>query len=315
MAFVEGMVNLQLDVKLSALGSVLTSDLGGLPVEIRLPRLPAADSQSSELDQPHMEYVGPGESLRNWIDGSPAWGKWYVMSADRSDGAAAVRQVGLVLTVPDELPTDEREAVAATAYGAVDDWCALVLDWLEVGFGQRLRRASIRVSRAGEAIQPWLWSCDGQERVLLHKRGTIQALGSHGERALDEAALQRVFTHAATGQSPSLSWLLTRDAENLLARGDYRRAVLDAGTAAELALSKLLTDRGIAIDPRDTLGSLVRKALNNGLPCPPDAPSDLVQVRNDAAHRGRVVDSEAGTAVQISADLVELSQPRATLLA
>ncbi len=94
--------------------------------------------------------------------------------------------------------------MADAVYEAVDDWCSLVTDWLEVVFGQKLRSPH-GLPRSGGAISPWLWSHDGGGQVLLHNnKGAPRLIGSGGENAVDARALQQVFT--AVGASCALPW-------------------------------------------------------------------------------------------------------------
>lgn len=314
MAVIEGVIEILLDVEASALGSSLTSRIAGQDVQVRLPRRPGVGSSSNELHQPAFEHVSAGVSLDPWVRDSPAWGKWYLR--DGEGGAAAIRRVGLVVSVPDESLKEERQAMAAALYEAVDDWRSLVGDWLEVVFGQTLRLPSSR-ERPGQAIAPWLWSHDGGSRVLLHNQGPLTALGSRGDKAVDAQTLQQVCTAAGKEHTPPLAWLLTRNARHQHSRGEHRGAVLDAGTAAELALSKVLLERQVNLGDVQTLGSLVGLAQNpkHGVPCPTDAKDALVCVRNDAAHRGRrPTSTEVTRALQISEGFVHFADPRSALL-
>jgi hypothetical protein len=314
-AFVEGMVKIPLDVKVSALGCTFRTQIGGRDAEVRLPALPEVDAPMGELEQPAFEYVPLGVSLDPWIHESPAWGKWYLRTPD-ADGAAAISRVGLVVGVSDDSSMEERRAVATEVYEAIGDWCSLVLNWLEVAYGQRLRLLAVRPRRAGAVVSPWLWTQDGRERALLHNTAGMTCFGSRGESAIDGPAIQQVLTAAGTGRRPPLAWLLIRDALHQQWSGDPRRAVLDAGTAAELALAAILTARAIHVDgDRDTLGSLVKKAPAGCVWLPDDVDAALVKVRNNAAHRAVTATvKEASRALEISMDLVEVAHPRSGLL-
>lgn len=91
------------------------------------------------MTRPAFEYVDRAVDLSPWIRDSPSWGKWYLRRGD--DGAATISRVGLVIDVGD-VTVSKRERVATAIYAAVDDWCALVIDWLEAGLGQALRLPS-----------------------------------------------------------------------------------------------------------------------------------------------------------------------------
>jgi HEPN domain-containing protein len=111
--------------------------------------------------------------------------------------------------------------------------------------------------------------------------------------------------------------LLTR-ARAALRRGRYRAAVLDAATAAELALTRVL-DEGLAplqeplrralIAQPPTLGRLCRLA-GKIVPLPQNLQDDLVKPRNGAMHRNEIPSSnEARVAVAVAKQIVLLVEP------
>lgn len=139
----------------------------------------------------------------------------------------------------------------------------------------------------------------------------------------------------ATGQNPPPpEWLFIRDARSLLQSGQARRAVLDAGTAAELAMTTLIdkylddtqvTDSGV----RTAFGRFnnlvakqeVLKFLRRGL-LPERTRPDLIDLRNAAIHGlsrtnngwQEVNLQQAETAVEIAAEIVEAAHPLAGLM-
>jgi hypothetical protein len=119
--------------------------------------------------------------------------------------------------------------------------------------------------------------------------------------------------------------LLLRNARHARWEGQTRQTVLDAATAAELALTELLDDRlsdapadVVEIVRRGTQGLLrLRNALVNlgENRLPNSMQRGLIEVRNSAIHRGEEPsDAEAGTALTLATDLVELVAPRRGLL-
>lgn len=309
------MVAVSLDVVLSALGSSMDTKIAGQRAQLRLPGPPAPEEDGHELIAPAFEHIQDGERLRQWMEGTaPAWGKCYYGPNSDGGGAAWVRRCALVLPVAQARSSAERQEVADAVYTHVDRWRSLVLDWMEVALRQAPRVDM--PSRSGTAIQPWLWSHDGRERVDLYNSQplTVDAWGLY-DAAADAAALQLVLRRAGDLDRPPLAWLLTRDAERAQAAGEHRRAVLDAGTAAELALSALLPQHGQMLKGTETLGSLVNKAVGVPMLNMPHAKIGLVHVRNDAAHRGMVPSRRtAADALQISAAFVEKAWPRNGLL-
>lgn len=229
-AVVEGLVAVTLHLQLGALGVVAATRLGGHEAQLRLPGPPADPAgvglTGGDLTAPSFQYMSDGERLREWMnDPSIAWGKCHART--RSGGAAVVHRCGLVVSVPDDLPMVQREALAQALYRSVDEWRSVLLDWLETAHDQNLRRGS--PPDWGTAIEPWLWTHDGQQRNLLHKEQVLTSYSEPAERAIDAAALQRVLELAGDLARPPLAWTLRRDATRQQWAGDYRRAVLDAG--------------------------------------------------------------------------------------
>ncbi len=138
----------------------------------------------------------------------------------------------------------------------------------------------------------------------LHEPRVTRSAG--WSRAVDETALTVVFALAGGLRHPPKALLLLRDADAQYRTAQYRRAVLDAGTAAELALSRVMSITG-----RPTLGRLVRAAQQEGrLNCVPDATTGLVYIQNQAAHSGANPEAEeALRALEIAAKMVRLAYP------
>ena len=139
----------------------------------------------------------------------------------------------------------------------------------------------------------------------------------------------------ATGnQAPPPEWVFIRDARSLLRAGQARRAILDAGTAAELAMTALIdkhlddtnADEGVRkgivkgyrnLGAKKSLLALLRPGLLSDRVQP-----DLIDKRDTAIH-GRskaghgwdeVTFDQAQTAVEIATEIVESAHPLASLL-
>lgn len=106
--------------------------------------------------------------------------------------------------------------------------------------------------------------------------------GAASERTVDAEVQIRAATKAGIEEVPMVLELLA-SARMAARRGDCRRALIDAGTAVEGALTQLLE---LPSDHRKTLGCLVDDAENKGFTMPADTKTALVHPRNDAVHRG-----------------------------
>jgi len=113
---------------------------------------------------------------------------------------------------------------------------------------------------------------------------------------LTRAQLDRCMKLAGNTQRPPLAWLLLRDARSLYRSTEYRRAILDAGTATELALTALI-DSYAARSGNPELVETMRNTQMLGpklalaLQYVPDSVPDhlrsrVIKPRNRATHEG-----------------------------
>jgi hypothetical protein len=135
------------------------------------------------------------------------------------------------------------------------------------------------------------------------------------------------MTLAANGTQPPYEWLFIRDARSLVSAKQYRRAVIDSGTAAELAFTALI-DRQFAINGTSQQDRDQKFTNHRGLyrlsqllvddnagTAPARLNEELGQPRNKAAHRGYVPSvAEAEAAIAKATEVVEQAHPLADLL-
>jgi hypothetical protein len=131
----------------------------------------------------------------------------------------------------------------------------------------------------------------------------------------------------ASKTEPPLEWLLIRDARSLVTARQYRRAVIDACTAAEVSLTSLIDDKFDAdgtpeADRKRQFAShhgISRlKQLHRAVGAAGTLPTRLVEdvgaLRNKAAHRGyEPTPAETGLAIDTATAVVELATPLAGL--
>jgi hypothetical protein len=144
---------------------------------------------------------------------------------------------------------------------------------------------------------------------------------------LDLHGFQGCLTATGNQEAPPAEWLFIRDAHSLLNAGENRRAVIDAATAAELAMTTLI-DKYLATANTDEIvrTALVKRysalegrtallrRLRSGL-LSDQLQRDLIEPRNFATHGGHsLTDAQAQTAVDMAIDIVEEAYPLASLL-
>ncbi|WP_131809426.1 hypothetical protein [Mycolicibacterium iranicum] len=216
-------------------------------------------------------------------------------------------------------------AKRAVAVRELEAWWELVSSWISVFTRQDF--VEIGKTHNGIRVGPiitWSGGTDGY-RVNGSIDKSIPVVSDQVE-ILDHRTLTACMAHAANGSQPPDAWLFIRDARSLVSARQYRRAVIDAGTAAELAIIAL-------VDP--TLASmnfLEREKLyekNRGLwelsnlmvtqsagTRPARLQQDLAEPRNRAAHEGAVLnEAKANAAIAVAVALVEQLHPLEDLIA
>lgn len=170
------------------------------------------------------------------------------------------------------------------------------------------------------------WYFDGTHGTLLHGGTIIGPPLYLGPRpGVDLEMWRTALRLAGEGRPIPTEYTLLRDARAHVGLAEFRRAVLDAATAAEIALSAVLdrstASAGSAIsrairDANKDLGRLSRTLRNVfQVPIPETTQSRLADPRNKAIHAGVAPSrADAKAAVEVAAQIVELSNPLAQLV-
>lgn len=136
-------------------------------------------------------------------------------------------------------------------------------------------------------------------------------VGMRAFERINAETLEWILSKTSNGDTPALNRTFLRDAAGERRRGKNRKAVIDAGSAAELALSSWhRAHRPEGKDPLGVKPTLGRYVEHYAELLPPDTTSGLVDPRNDAIHRGIAPDHDvAGRALEIAAEIVEKVEP------
>ena len=164
-----------------------------------------------------------------------------------------------------------------------------------------LHRRSSNVIFAASSSRRFSLPASGSPRLTIR----MDAHGPTSERLVDRRVLALSVSRAGTS-TPPITWELLASARMAGRRGDARRALIDAGTTAEGALSKVLS---LTPNHQLTLGRLVTEALGRNIGVPSDARAALVQPRNDAVHRGHLSGINVGRGIEIAEELIALVDP------
>ncbi|MEU5410342.1 hypothetical protein [Nocardia asteroides] len=261
------------------LASNFSTKVAGHAATVYLPTAPDTGSESWSLGPPAEAMVKSEPS--DW------WGSVTTKSGGTPIGVACRRLVFSTKLVGTD---SERQAAAEAIVAAMDGWWEAAKSWLEVVTGQRLTKVAHEPPGVMGNKTP-IWPIDAGGSVgkpfTIASSSTLDMTPVNG---VTRELLAESFRLAGEGESAPLAWTMLRDARALLAADHYRRAVIDAGAAAEVAVHKLLDDqRALGLVPGSgfgrTLGGRAQALASTGYVLPvPDFQREFVDIRNDAVH-------------------------------
>ncbi|ETA00858.1 hypothetical protein ThrDRAFT_04637 [Frankia casuarinae] len=317
-------------VKVAVLASETPVRIGGMDISLVMPSLQLLNN-GPILTAPAMKTV------RNDIDwderyrsvGS-AWGNVsHFKSNDPlgANGNALVRAfvVRHTIATADQPESVRRKERGQNLYQDIDAWWRLAADWVEVVARQNLDPHYDGASRPGDDLELWFKYGPDGERV---RNPAPISLTMSPVNALESDRWKAILKAASDGRQPPTEHLLLRDAIAANRRGQRRRAVLDAATAAEMALTYLLDQElaglrsdvaGYVIEKSRQIGGRVQALKNLGVQLPGDAGkrimSFLAEPRNTAIHGGREPSvDETREALKVADEIMETASPRSALL-
>jgi hypothetical protein len=273
---------------------------------------------------PRLRAVRRDVRWSDYLDDAWAWGSvvgWRAGERHRINEVVVTHMLVTASLRRGERPGRVAERANAIAQGA-RDWWSHVRDWIQVVTHQSLEEQRTDDDSLIPNTRAWQWDGETGRHVPIQERHVIRMQAVEQLRA---RTFQAILNSAEAHESPPSMHLLLRNARHARWEGQTRQTVLDAATAAELALTELLDDRlsdapadVVEIVRRGTQGLLrLRNALVNlgENRLPNSMQRGLIEVRNSAIHRGEEPsDAEAGTALTLATDLVELVAPRRGLL-
>jgi hypothetical protein len=172
----------------------------------------------------------------------------------------------------------------------MDGWWDNVRTWAEIVTGQRMTKFdSLATATLPKTTPIWRVSRDGSPRELITYSSELPVTLDpvHG---VDVDVLTDCL--ALAGVTPPLAWSFLCGARSLDEAAEYRRAVIDAATAAELAVTRLLDDRSLnerESTAKMTLGRKANELKKLGYPVPQPFFDNLVRKRNKAVHDGETI--------------------------
>ena len=321
-------------VHTDCLRHTFTSHTATHDLTIGLPQLPhdAGSTPNAVLVPPVWAYGPRDESERanerdvivwGW---APGYGAENVYPESAKDAAIVARcRFYTTLTASND---NEFNTAADDFLNELDDWWTHFTSWVGilavqdfVGLGGYTRRGT----RSG-SLSTWTSNEHGP-RAGRDIRSYFTPNRGIPLSVLELHDLQACVTATGNQDPPPAEWLFIRDARSLLNAGDFRRAVIDACTAAELSVTALIdrkfdqvgtsqADRDQQFASHHGLSKLIQ--LNNHLGAstlPRRLQQDVAEPRNSAAHQGaQSSEAEARTAILKATEVVEMAYPLANLV-
>jgi len=303
-------------VALDVLGHVSATRIGDRTAHIHLPRLRGVDPiliQPAVLDSLIEEpcYVDGTDPERDTPESPWGWPlSWGIADEQKS---LSVSQVVVAL---EKVVPAEAADVLAVCREELPQWFSKLKDWCEILMRQDLDvvapRNRVRVEGAG-------WACwhDG-DPVQVSYRVTVDF--DYG-KPLYRTHWNHLLTLVGDGIQPPTEYLLLRDARSAQVRGQFRRAVLDAATAMEIALRRLLDEEYqrspsrlahelIRSSERWSMGTLWKVVAGLGT-LPTSMKENLIGLRNAVVHKNAKMPhgTESKEMLAAASDLLAIASP------
>lgn len=317
--FVKSVLELPIPIELegAVAGSVTDAKIGGLAFDVIMPDLSLS---VDELGYPLVVFkkssLHSGDATLCW-DNATDWRE----DAETAEDILTVEVERILLCHRLRAANEENKAfgvledVRRALLEDIDRWTTSLISWLEVGSGEPLMGL-----RWGMPSGNWLrvWGHDGARYVPLHSDPFFSSTNQNESVSLD--TWQRAVHRASTGGMPPTEYVLLIDARRNLRNDDLRRAVLDAATGAEIALTRMLHARlasspvviaNLVKDRWQQISSLTKalKRFDVTLPAGIDGES-LAKPRNEAIHRGaKPTREQANKSIDIASKVIETALP------
>ncbi|TDY23588.1 hypothetical protein B0G81_3971 [Paraburkholderia sp. BL6665CI2N2] len=285
--------------------------IGGVQGTIEFPALPEwSPTESDPLSMP----LVPPQTAKDWKRGSEPF--WWGRPTRYPAGYANVTCVLLEFVVPDS----ELKSTGNQIRDAFMQWRSTFNDFLELITKQRRTRV-VEVTGEVSGLHMFYWDADGKHAWAYDDNIHVTITTTPGDPYLNLAQLKQICSLCSSNVRPSLEYSLQLDAYRALRTADYRKAVIDSATAAEVVLTKAIVKRcnELGDDPEKclkerkhrTLGGRLALARKLAISLPDiDLHQQVVEPRNDAIHEGKVMAKSTATqAVNAVDDLLALLNP------
>jgi hypothetical protein len=295
-------------VTADCLGQSYATALAGRPLTVRVPAFDGA-----VVAEPPLRYKRPDSYVD--VDPPNPWGE--LRSWNKAEDGSVIPVTVCIKRVRLWFPVTPAEAanqlLGPQLDNALSPWWDALSAWVEVVTGQDLANLGERRPKKPQTFHLWGGNPDGTMRPLAMM---IHATGFPPSHPLSSEGLQACLSAVGKGQAAPPERLHLSDARSLHNNGQWRRAVIDTATAAEVGITSWIDSNAdakvkadLAKKPR-TLGGLWRLYDELGGAVPDDFQKLVVDPRNDAAHRGISLTSQQSTAaIDATAKLLDSTTP------
>lgn len=226
-----GVVELKesIECKSSVLGCKEPISLGGIGGHLLFPRLPDRVTDAlTLLWQP----LRPPVPAQTWKQAEQLlyWGRPYSYPTAESE----VKRMLLEFSVLEI----EAKTTANAINFAFPAWYAMFVDYFELVTKQRLySNGEIKLSVAN--LNLFTWNEEGSA-VRCHDPidNTVEITVSDRVSHLNPLQLSEICKYCSSAQQPALAYRIILEAYRAFSAGDYRKAVIEAATAAEIVLGQ-----------------------------------------------------------------------------
>jgi hypothetical protein len=266
-----------------------------------------------------------GERAPGWSDGRGPSTEWGFVLGERVVETRDVFVHMLAMRFP--LSTDGAGVATRASqllFESIGPWSRRLADWLEIVLYHSptlpfvLPLSKRRTLEERDGLRLDHVNAEGTRTRQVAEPGLISTVPVVMNR-IEESTWQTILSNVSDGLSPPIERLLLRDARVAIEEEHTRRAVLDAATAAEIAMSRLLEDQlhgarsevvKLVLDQNRELGRLRRALEGFGVQLPKSLQEKLVKPRNDAIHYGAEPSPEgARVALSLARKVVDQVQP------
>jgi hypothetical protein len=211
--------------------------------------------------------------------------------------------------------------VAERVVQSVPNWFRNVAVWLQALTQQDLDPDNPTTETSGGGNGLFMWGIDPQNESFIALGRQVMTVTVESRNSwVAGPAWRMALRRASASGGPPLAWEILVAASRAARRGNGRRAIVEVGTAVEIALEQALRDRlGKKNSPATVeaimekirmLGPRIDFGKKLGLLLPSDIRTSLVEPRNQAAHRGWSPDvAVVGGALRIGRQVLETHVP------